>query len=67
MSVKVDLSIGEHYPHLFVSTDPGDLRSPFATVVELSDEDWAGWREAEDRYYQWVGKLDALRKAESGA
>ena len=63
MTVKVDLSIGEHYPHLFVSTGPGDLGSPFAAVVELSDEDWAGWREAEDRYYEWVAKLDALRKS----
>jgi hypothetical protein len=69
VSVKVDLSIGEHCPHLFVSTDPEDIRwartaegSKSHTVIELSDTDWASWREAEDRYYQWVEKLDARRK-----
>ena len=73
MSVKVSLSIGEHYPHLFVSTDPSDIRwaespegSRHDTVAELSDEDYAAYLEAETRYYEWVGRLDALRKSAGG-
>ena len=67
MTVKVDLSIGEDYPHLFVSADPDDIASTErmagseygGTVVELSDEEWADFRDAQDRYYGWVQKLAA--------
>ena len=73
MSVKVSLSIGEDYPHLFVTDDAGEIRyresaegSKHGTVVELSDEDWAGYRQAAGRYYEWVEKLDELRKQAGG-
>ena len=75
MTVKVDLSIGEDYPHLFVSADPDDIASTErmkgsqygGTIVELSDEEWADFSEAQDRYYQWVQKLAAMRQAAKAA
>ena len=73
MGVKVELSIGEDYPHLFASTNPEDIRyaeenpdSVLHVVIELSDEDWAAYQEAERRYYEWIKKLDTLRKQEGG-
>ena len=73
MSVKVDMSIGEHYPHLFVSADPSEVayrEGPGAhtgggVLVELSDAVWAEYRQAEDRYYELVGQMyDRYRAAE---
>ena len=75
-TVRVVLSIGEDYPHLFVTDDPDELRyaaSPAAAellkppvIVELSDADWADYRQAVDRYYAWVEKLNRMRlQAES--
>ncbi len=73
MSVKVSLSIGEDYPHLFVSDNAEEVRhfesaegSKYGTVIELSDEEWADYRQAVDRYYEWVKKLDDLRKRVGG-
>ena len=31
--------------------------------MELSDEEWADFRDAQDRYYGWVQKLAAMRQA----
>lgn len=75
MTVKVDLSIGEDYPHLFVSADPDDIASTermagseyAGTVVELTDEEWADFSEAQDRYYRWVQKLAGMRQAAKAA
>jgi hypothetical protein len=72
---KVVLEIGENYPHLFVSEDPEEVSrveletsrhqvagGPRRMVAEIADEDWQGYKQAEAAYYQWVEKLDNLRK-----
>ena len=64
MSVKVVLSVGEDYPHLFTSTDPGDIEwgetaegSEYRTIVELTDQEWAEYQQARNRYYELAEKL----------
>lgn len=73
MGIKVCLSVGEDYPHLFVTDNAEEVEwgqsaegSKYRTVVELSDEEWAGYQHAAGRYYTWVEKLDALRKQAGG-
>jgi hypothetical protein len=70
--VKVSLSIGENYPHLFVTNDPGEVRyaennpevakfiEPYV-VAEIPDQQWEEYKQAADAYYEQVGKLDKLR------
>lgn len=70
MTVKVAISIGEDYPHLFVTDDPDEVRyaeSPHAATlhlphvaVELTGQQWAEYRQAADAYYEQVAKLDKL-------
>jgi hypothetical protein len=73
VTVRVTLSVGEDYPHLFAVTG-GDAAvfaaSPEAAglinppvVVELPEEDWADYLQAEDAYYTWVERLNAMRAA----
>ena len=74
MSVKVDMTIGEHYPHLFVSAEPSDIayrEGPGAhtgggVLVDLPDDVWAEFRQAEDRYYELVGQMHERYKAAGG-
>lgn len=58
------LNTGEEYPHLFVSTNPEDVEwgesaegSKYHAVIELTDEEWADYRQARERYCEWVEKL----------
>jgi hypothetical protein len=70
--MRVSVSIGEHYPHLFVTDDPAEIRyaeSPAAAqlvqphaVVDLTDQQWAGYRQAEDTYYEQVAEIDELMR-----
>jgi hypothetical protein len=79
--VKVSASTGEHYPHLFVTDDPAEIRyaeSPAAArlvqphaVVDITEQQWAGYRQAEDAYYEQVAQMNelmmnAIRAREAG-
>ena len=35
---------------------------PIRAVAEITDEEWAGYSLAADKYYRWIEKLDNLRK-----
>lgn len=70
VTVKVSIGVGEDYPHLFVTDDPDSVRyaeSPAAAALfhpevaaEITDEQWAEYRQAADAYYEQVAKLDKL-------
>jgi hypothetical protein len=65
MTVRVEITMGEDYPHLFVSDDPDDVayrESPDAqpgagVVVELTDDAWARFTRARDAYYALVAEM----------
>lgn len=66
MMVTVALSVHEDYPHLFVSTDADEIASRFSTIVELTEEEWADYQQAADRYDAWIARLEDMRMAAGG-